>query len=192
MTESAPDITILRHNPHGLSTETYASELQERLPDTTIQVARTPAEEQELIAKTAVVSGTRIEEPLLEKAEQLRLFAGVAAGYDHLPLEQMREMGGAVTNASGIHAPNIAEQVLGYLLMFTRRLHEGQRRTERGEWRHYQAYELKDSTISIIGLGAIGTAVTQRLAGFDVDTIGVRYTPSCSRPNGDWLLVIRE
>jgi phosphoglycerate dehydrogenase-like enzyme len=176
MIESAPDITKLRHNPHGLSTGTYASELLERLPDATIQVARTPAEEQELIAKTAVVSGTRIEEPLLKKAEQLRLFAGVAAGYDHLPLEQMREMGVAATNASGIHAPNIAEQVLGYLLMFTRRLHEGQHRTERGEWRHYQAYELKDSTITIIGLGAIGTAVTQHLAGFDIDTTGVCYT----------------
>lgn len=61
--------------------------------------------------------------------------------------------------------------------MFTRRLDGGQHRTERGEWRHYQAYELKDSTFTIIGLGAIGIAVTQRLEEFDVDTIGVRYTP---------------
>lgn len=185
MTENTPYITVLRQNTHGLPTEQYANELRDRLPDTAIQVARTPAEEHELISETTVVSGTRIRESLLENAKNLRLFAGAAAGYDHLPLEQMQEMGVAVTNASGIHAPNIAEQVLGYLLSFTRRLHEGQRRTERGEWRHYQAYELKDSTVTIIGLGAIGTAVTQRLKGFEVDTIGIRYTPDKGGPTDE-------
>lgn len=82
-------------------------------------------------------------------------------------------MGVTVTTASGIHAPNIAEQVLSYLLAMTRRLREGWRREQRHEWRHYQAGELKDSTVTVVGLGSIGQAIVQRLSGFEVETIGV-------------------
>jgi phosphoglycerate dehydrogenase-like enzyme len=171
------DILVLRSDTHGLPAEAYADLLADRLPGHRVQLARTPSEERELIRDARVVSGVDIDERLLEHAENLRLFAGVAAGYNHLPLETLAEMDVAVTNASGIHAPNIAEQVLGYVLTFSRRLREGWERERRREWRHYQADELKGSTVTVVGLGAIGTAVVERLVGFGVHTIGVRYTP---------------
>ncbi|NIS31202.1 MAG: D-2-hydroxyacid dehydrogenase, partial [Actinobacteria bacterium] len=37
--------------------------------------------------------------------------------------------------------------------------------------------ELAGSTVTVVGLGHIGEAIVQRLSGFDVETIGVRYTP---------------
>jgi phosphoglycerate dehydrogenase-like enzyme len=91
----------------------------------------------------------------------------------------------AVTNAAGIHAPSIAEQVLGYLLTFARDLHEGWRRQRNREYRHYQARELGGSTVTVVGMGAIGHAVVERLQGFDVDTIGVRYTPEKGGPTDE-------
>ncbi|WP_227378688.1 D-2-hydroxyacid dehydrogenase [Haladaptatus halobius] len=171
------DILVLRSDTHGLPAEAYADLLADRLPGHHVRLARTPSEERELIRDARVVSGVDIDESLLEHAENLRLFAGVAAGYNHLPLETLAEMDVAVTNASGIHAPNIAEQVLGYVLTFSRRFREGWERERRREWRHYQADELKGSTVTVVGLGAIGTAVVERLVGFGVHTIGVRYTP---------------
>ncbi|RDI69785.1 D-2-hydroxyacid dehydrogenase [Halopelagius longus] len=182
-----PDVVVLRQGTHGLPAEEYVSELRDRLPDHSVELARTPREERELIREARVVSSVEIEAELLEEAENLRLFAGIAAGYGHLPLDTFSDMNVAVTNASGVHAPNIAEQVLGYILTSTRRLREGWRREQRHEWRHYQAGELQGSTVTVVGLGAIGTAVVERLEGFGVDTIGVRYTPEKGGPTDEVL-----
>lgn len=179
------DVLVLRGGTHGLPAENYADELRERLPDHRIELARTPHQERDLIQNATVVSTVDIDEQLLSHAENLELFAGVAAGYGHLPLETFEEMGVTVTNASGIHAPNIAEQVLGYVLTMTRQLHEGWRRQQRHEWRHYQAGELQNSTVTVVGLGAIGSAIVQRLSGFDVETIGVRYSPEKGGPTDE-------
>lgn len=174
---SAVDILVLRAGTHGLSASEYVSELRERLPDATVEAADTPADETTLAAGARVITSTEFDTHLLDHADNLELFAGVAAGYDHLPLEELAANGVAVTNASGIHAPNIAEQVLGYVLGHTRNLDVARERQDRREWRHFQSKELLDSTVTIVGLGAIGTAIADRLQGFGVDTIGVRYTP---------------
>lgn len=185
MTDNPSDVLVLRSNTHGLHARDYADLLADRLPDHDVRFASTSTEERDLIEDATVVSGVDIDVPLLERAENLRLFAGVAAGYNHLPLERFAEKNVAVTNASGIHAPNIAEQVAGYILTFSRRLREGLHRQHRNEWRHYQAEELMGSTVTVVGLGAIGTAVTERLSGFDVETIGVRYTPEKGGPTDE-------
>ena len=179
------DIVVLRRGTHGLPMGEYADELRERLPDADVALARTPGEERELVADARVVTGGSISEALLARAESLELFAGAYAGYGHLPMDVFRERGVAVTNAAGIHAPSIAEQVLGYVLTFARRLHEGWRRQQNREYRHYQARELKGSTVTVVGMGAIGHAVVERLQGFDVDTIGIRYTPEKGGPTDE-------
>ncbi|MGB9965157.1 D-2-hydroxyacid dehydrogenase [Halobacterium hubeiense] len=180
-----PDITVLRTGAHGSPMSEYAAALRERLPEQDVALARTPADERELVADARVVTGGDIDEALLEEAEELELFAGAFAGYEHLPLAAFESRGVAVTNAAGVHAPSAAEQVLGYVLTFARRLHEGWRRQQNREFRHYQAYELNDSTVTVVGLGAIGQGVVERLEGFGVDTIGVRYTPEKGGPTDE-------
>jgi phosphoglycerate dehydrogenase-like enzyme len=105
-----------------------------------------------------------------------------SAGTENLPLDALRERDVAVTNASGIRAPNIAETVLGFVLTFAGRLHEGWRRNRTREWRHYQGHELQGSTVTVVGIGSIGLATLRRLEGFGVDTIGIRHTPGKGGP----------
>jgi phosphoglycerate dehydrogenase-like enzyme len=182
-----PDVLVLRRGAHGMSSERYAEELRERLPDHEVVRARTPAEERELIANVPVATGHALDAELLEHAEDLRLFACAAAGVGRLPLDALEERGIAVTNASGVHGPNIAEQVIGSILLFSRNLHEGIRRSERAEWRHYQAHhtELADSTVTVVGLGAIGEAIVDRLHPFGCRILGVRYTPEKGGPTDE-------
>ena len=182
---SHPDIVVLRRGTHGLPMDDYADEIRERLPEYDIRLARTPREERELVARASIVTGVSIDEDLLARAEDLELFACAFAGYGHLPMDALAERGVTVTNAAGIHAPNIAEQVVGNVLVFARNLHEGLRRKRGKEWRHYQARELSGSTVTVVGLGAIGKAVVKRLQGFDVETIGVRYTPAKGGPTDE-------
>ncbi|MFC6954997.1 D-2-hydroxyacid dehydrogenase [Halorubellus litoreus] len=185
MTET--DIVVLREGTEGLSMESYAETLSDRLPDRTVTLARTPKQERELVPDARVVTGITIEEDLLSRAERLELFACTFAGTDHVPMDALEEHGVAVTNAGGIHAPGIAEQAIGNMLVFARRLHEGWRRKRRSEWRHFQSSEFTDSTVTVVGLGSIGQAVVQRLDGFEVDTIGIRYTPSKGGPTDEVL-----
>jgi phosphoglycerate dehydrogenase-like enzyme len=171
-------ILVLRRGTEGLSTEPYADILRRKLPEYDVRRAATRREERRLIRDAWVATGVDIEAETLAAADRLELFACAFSGINHLPLDALERQQVAVTNAAGIHAPGIAEQVLGYMLVFNRRLHEGWRRKERHEWRHYQASELVGSTVTVVGLGSIGTEVVRRLQGFDVRTIGVRYTPS--------------
>ncbi|MCH7659802.1 MAG: D-2-hydroxyacid dehydrogenase [Euryarchaeota archaeon] len=180
-----PDVVVLREGTEGLSTEPYKKELETRLPDHEIRRAATAREERDLIANARVVTGVRIDEALLGHAENLDLFACAFAGTEHLPMRKLEKRGVAVTNAGGIHAPGIAEGVLGNMLVFARRLHEGWRRKQGREWRHFQSGELTGSTVTIVGLGSIGRALTQRLEGMEVETIGVRYSPEKGGPTDE-------
>ncbi len=90
-----------------------------------------------------------------------------------------------MTNASGVHGPNIGEHVVGAILWSTRRFHVATRRQRRREWRHYQAHELQGSTVTVVGMGAIGRAVCTRLEPFGVETIGVRYSPEKGGPTDE-------
>lgn len=182
-----PDIVVLREGTEGLSMESYAEALRERLPDRSVALARTPKQERDLVPEARVVTGITLEEALLERADRLELFACTFAGTDHVPMDALAEHGVGVTNAGGIHAPGIAEQALGNILVFARRLHEGWRRKQRSEWRHFQSGEFTDSTVTVVGLGSIGQALVQRLEGFEVDTIGIRYTPSKGGPTDEVL-----
>ncbi|OIB58906.1 D-2-hydroxyacid dehydrogenase [Natrialba sp. SSL1] len=180
-----PDVLVLRKGTHGTPVEQYADAIRDRLPEHTVALARTPAAEREAIQSASFVTGMTLDEELLESAEKLETFACAYAGTGHLPLDELEERGVTVTNASGVHGPNIGEHVLGAILRFTRRFHVGNRRQRRREWRHYKAYELQGSTVTVVGLGAIGQAVCERLEPFGVETIGVRYSPEKGGPTDE-------
>ena len=181
----APAVLVLRKGTHGAPIEQYADALRERLPDATVTLARTPDEERDLIVDARYVTGMELDGDLLDRSDALEVFACAYAGTGHLPLDALDDRGVAVTNASGVHGPNIGEHVLGAILSFARRFNEGWRRQRRREWRHYQTHELRGSTVTVVGMGAIGRAVTERLEPFGVDTVGVRYSPEKGGPTDE-------
>lgn len=179
------DVLLLRRSIHGLDVDEYATALRERLPDHEIAVAHTPEEELRKARSATVVSGAGIDADLLAEAENLRLFASVSAGYDHLPLDLLAEHEVRLTSASGVHGPNVAEHVVGSFLAFARRFFEARRRQSRREWRAMQSHELHGSTVAVVGLGKIGESIVDRLAGFGVDTVGVRHSPGKDGPTDE-------
>jgi phosphoglycerate dehydrogenase-like enzyme len=180
-----PEVLVLRKGTHGVPVERYADAIRDRLPDGTVTLARTPDEERALIRDAEYVTGMELDEETVDRADELEVFACAYAGTGHLPLDALESRGVAVTNASGVHGPNIGEHVLGAILSFARRFHEGWRRQNRREWRHYQANELRGSTVTVVGLGAIGQSVVERLDPFGVETIGVRYSPEKGGPTDE-------
>jgi phosphoglycerate dehydrogenase-like enzyme len=178
-------IVVLRQDIGPAPAAEYADTLVDRFDDHQVRLARTPAEEREYVQNADIVAGVTIDEDLLAVAESLDLFVCSYAGTGHLPLDALAEHGVAVTNAAGIHAPGLAAQAVGKMLMFNRNLHTGLRRTQERRWEHFRAGDMTGKTVTVVGLGAIGTAIAERLAGFDVETIGVRYTPEKGGPTDE-------
>ncbi len=185
MTDADPDVVVLRKDIHGMPVSEYATALRERLPEYDIRWAETPDEERTFVENTSVIAGTTMDEELLDCAKNLQLFACSYAGYGHLPMDAFEERGIHVTTASGVHGPNIAEHVLGFILALCRRHHAGWRRQQRREWRAYPTRELAGSVVTVVGLGALGSAVVERLSGFDVQTIGIRHSPEKGGPTDE-------
>jgi phosphoglycerate dehydrogenase-like enzyme len=182
MSETPPDVAVLRQKVHGMPASDYAAALRDRLPDHEVVLARTPAEERAVL-DARVVTGQRLDP---EDADAgMEVFACAWAGTDHLPVEELTAAGVAVTNAAGVHGPNVAEHAVGAILAFTRGFDVAWRRQQEREWRSFQAAELQGSTVTVVGLGAIGESVVSRLRGFGVDTIGVRYTPEKGGPTDE-------
>lgn len=171
------DIVVLHHKIHGLDPEAYAITIREEHPDLDIKVARTPDEERKYLNEAVVATGYQIDSELVESSETLEVFACTFAGIGHLPLDVLEDAGVTVTNASGVHGPNVAEQVMAYVLSDVRNLYRAWEQNQRGEWNHFQGGELRGSTATVVGMGPIGKEILARFSDFDVETIGVRYTP---------------
>jgi len=177
-----PDVVVLRQKVHGKPAAELAAAVRERLPDREVTLASTPGEERALLETAEVAVGLRIGEGLLERAENLELFACVYAGTGHLDLDAFERHGVAVTNGSGVHRANISEYVVGAMVSVARQWRRAWRQQDRREWRKYHTTELRGSTATVVGLGAIGEAVVDRLDAFGVETLGVRYSPEKGGP----------
>lgn len=180
-----PDILVLPPGVHGRPIEDYAGALETALPGYSIDLARTTADREELLPQARIVSGGVFSEADVATAAELDWFACLYAGTNHLPLAEFADRGVTVTNASGVHGPNIGEYIVGSILAMVHRFDLGHRRQRRNEWRAYQTSELAGDTVTIVGLGAIGRAAVTRLSGFEVKTIGIRHSPEKGGPTDE-------
>lgn len=109
----------------------------------------------------------------------LKLFQLTSAGFDGVPTEKYAEKGIAVANAGTVYSAPIAETVVFGILQMAKKLRKNPNNRNFKIYRHYnQITELSGKRVLIMGAGNIGTAVADRLLGFDMDIHG--YDPYCA------------
>lgn len=104
------------------------------------------------------------------------------AGMDGLPLGELQQRGVIVTNGAGINAITIAEYVVMGMLNIAKNYREVVRAQERHEWLRDSPgkMELAGSHALMVGYGAIGKMVEERLTPFGVKVTAVRRNPDSS------------
>jgi len=182
MVPEPTEILVFQQKLHGLPVERLVDALDERVGSATVSLAITDEAIDEKLPDATVVVGRTITTEQLELAESLELFACSFAGTDHLPIDELTDRGITVTNAGGVHASNAAEQAIGGLLALTRDLFRARRQQADGVWQNFQSGELAGGTATVVGLGAIGSAIAERLQPFDVTIRGVRHSPEKGGP----------
>lgn len=112
-------------------------------------------------------------------AAGLKWLNSVYAGVDGMPLELLAERGVTFTNGAGVNAITIAEYVVMGMLTVAKGYRDVARAQDRQEWLHDSPgkVELFGSKALLLGYGAIGKLIEERLNGFGVETTVVRRTP---------------
>lgn len=96
-----------------------------------------------------------------------------------MPLSLLHERGVTVTNGAGINAITIAEYVVMGMLTIAKGYREVVHAQDRHEWLMDSPgkRELFGSKALLLGMGAIGGLIAERLAPFGVEVTKVRRTP---------------
>ena len=100
------------------------------------------------------------------------------AGLEHYMFPALAESDVTLSNMQGIYSDNIADHVMGYILMFARGFHIFLRQQLQRNWaKEAPVLHLADTTLGVIGLGGIGTAVAKRGAAAEMRVIATNAVP---------------
>ena len=152
-----------------LSTRRYPGPAFDELDDVEVLPA-TGIEAQRPDVEGLIVANEPVPFDLLPK---LRIVANFGVGYDRIDLAVCAERGIVVTNTPGVLDAATADLAFALILATRRRVVEGDRIIREGRWgrswsESLLAEELAGSTLGVVGLGRIGTAVARRARGFDL------------------------
>jgi phosphoglycerate dehydrogenase-like enzyme len=115
---------------------------------------------------------------IISAATQMKWLNSIYAGVDGMPLAQLKAQGCMVTNGAGINAITIAEYVVMAMLTVAKGYRDVVRAQEKHDWLMDSPgkVELYGSKALLLGYGAIGKLIEERLRAFNVDMSIVRRT----------------
>ncbi len=109
----------------------------------------------------------------LDLLPSLRVVANFGVGYDRVDVAACAARGMVVTNTPGVLDDSTADLAFALILAVRRQVVEGDRFVRTGGWSGSWsegglAEELTGSTLGLLGLGRIGSAVARRARGFEL------------------------
>jgi lactate dehydrogenase-like 2-hydroxyacid dehydrogenase len=138
-------------------------------------------------AMAVSVSSDRIGPELMSKLPKLEIVSTFAVGYDHVDVKWAAEHGITVTNTPKVLNEEVADTALGLILCTVREFPQAERYLRAGKWveRAYPLTKatLRDRTVGMVGMGAIGQAITRRLEAMKVPVVYHSRRPAAGVAN---------
>jgi lactate dehydrogenase-like 2-hydroxyacid dehydrogenase len=121
-------------------------------------------------ATTEMVPGS-----LMARFPNLQIVSSFGVGYDHVDVGWAAAHGVIVTNTPNVLTEEVADTAIGLLLCTVREFPQAERFVRSGAWmkRGYPLSRatLRNRTVGLLGMGAIGQAVARRLDAFGVPVV---------------------
>ena len=121
---------------------------------------------------TDIFVGYLLRPEQLRMATRLTWLHSISAGVSQLMYPELRESNIVVTNASGVHAAPMAEHVAGFVIALARDFPGAMRYQLRRQWAQQEIWdgparprEIAGLLALIVGFGAVGQAIAERLRG---------------------------
>lgn len=120
----------------------------------------------------------KIDSDIMDAAgSNLKVISTLSTGYEHIDIGEATKRGIYVTTTGNILSEATADLTFGLILALSRKIVEGHLYVIDGKWQKGWAPDLflgsniYGSTLGILGLGNIGTAVAKRANGFNMNII---------------------
>jgi lactate dehydrogenase-like 2-hydroxyacid dehydrogenase len=121
------------------------------------------------------VTSDRIGADLMSKLPKLEIVSTFGVGYDHIDVAWAAEHGVTVTNTPQVLTEEVADTALGLILCTVREFPQAERYLRAGKWidRAYPLTKatLRNRTVGMVGMGAIGQAIARRLEAMKVPVV---------------------
>ncbi len=117
----------------------------------------------------------RITGPFMAGFPKLQIVSSFGVGYDHVDAKWAGAHGIIVTNTPEVLAEEVADTAIGLLLCTVREFPQAERFLRAGNWARndypLSQATLRNRTVGMVGMGAIGQAIARRLDGFGVPVV---------------------
>jgi D-3-phosphoglycerate dehydrogenase len=122
-------------------------------------------------------SATKLDAPLIERAERLKVIGRAGVGVDNVDVEAATRRGIVVANAPESTVISAAEHTIGLLLALSRHIPQAHAALKEGRWERsrYGGLELAGKTLGVLGFGRIGQQVARRALGLEMRVVA--YDP---------------
>jgi lactate dehydrogenase-like 2-hydroxyacid dehydrogenase len=121
---------------------------------------------QEVAARVSVIAAAGpVDRPLMEALPNLKLIAGMGAGYERLSVDVALERGVMVTNTPGATDECVADMAFALLLACGRHIVSGDKYLRAGKWpgaAYPLVHRVNGRKLGILGMGRIGLAIAKR------------------------------
>ncbi len=124
-----------------------------------------------------VRSRTKVREPLIDKATNLKAIIRAGVGLDSIDVKYAESKGIEVRNTPAASSNAVAELTLGYLLALARPIVQATMSMKEGKWekKKMKGTELAGKTLGIIGCGRIGSLVAEKADALGMEVLA--YDP---------------
>lgn len=113
----------------------------------------------------------------LKEVRTLRLIQRFGTGYENVDYTAAAVRGVYVANIPGANAESVADLTMGLILALLRHIVRADNALRKGVWRFWVGHELAGKVLGILGLGAIGKAVTVRAKAHGMKVIAYDIQP---------------
>jgi D-3-phosphoglycerate dehydrogenase len=114
---------------------------------------------------------------VLEKGKRLKVIAKWGVGVDAIDIEAAKRLGIRVYNTPDVFSDEVADVVMGYIILLARQLHKLDQSVRSGGWMKIQGVSLQGKTLGVIGVGSIGRAVVRRAVAAGMSVVGYDIAP---------------
>lgn len=159
--------------------KSFSVELRAALPNLSIEIYENELEAGSALdeAQVLLTMGRWMTPEILSRMKQLRWLACTITGTDHLdPLLAGRE-DIILTNARGIHGPQMTETILLHMLTLSRGGINYVRNKDKHAWQKQDAQVLRHRTAVVVGLGSIAEYCARILKCLGMSVMGVTSSP---------------
>ena len=124
-----------------------------------------------------VRSETKVSEQVIEAGSNLQVIGRAGVGVDNIDIEAATRKGISVVNAPTGNTIAAAEHTIAMMMALARNIPQANESLRKGEWKRssFTGVEVRNRILGVIGLGKVGTEVSRRALGLEMNVFG--YDP---------------